>query len=1232
MKGYLVTVVESNSRSIFVSGESAQSDEQASELVKQYYENKRIAVGSKYLEDFDVSSVDIDSEHLKYMGDNISTLEEALAEVPNSVVRQNVQPVSAAPEEPKIPPSRPSQQIEVAAFGAFSSTPQSTLTSGDNSQICPTEVGDIIELNGKRFEAIAGIADVGFEMLALDSFGEASVTSMVDCMTLFYEDSANSRTAEWYNSLTTEQKGVMKKGYPDNASALTKNLRSLYVPNTHFVKVPPRDKAYFVIREYNEAFFGVSSDGEECFENPKDAPFNIYPMFTWLPGKTCNGRNLTSTDTNSSEEDSQINYNNTKSPTEDSQICPTDVGDVIELNGKRFETIDRTDDGGFKMLALDSFGQASVDTTVECLNLFYEDGYCSLTSDWYNSLTLEQKNIMEEGYPDAFNMLIGNRHRLQAPTVHCLSMPSRNKNYFAVDKDEISFYGVKYTGRVDLVDPEGESFDIYPTFNWLPGKMCTGRKVDSADTDSAGESNYSQTVTSESSANKLTHPTKIGDVIELNGKRFEAVERTSNGDFEMMSLDSFGEMSTTDTEECMKFFYENSLSSKTAVWFSSLTPEQKSIMKEGYPDMISRYTNTLRRLHAPNVKSSGMPSRDKDYSALSQADNAFFRIYSSGRVGFQPAANPLAIYPMFTWISGKTLDGSKVTSTDASSSEEVSQDHYDSTNSSEDDSQVCPTKVGDVIELNGKRFEVIDRTPDGDFEMLALDSFGEASVTRPIACLDLFYEDSETSRTADWFNSLTTEQKDIMKECCTDRISIITDELHRLHAPDIEYREMPSRDKAFFAVNDFESSFFEIYSSGNVGLRNPEGKLLNIYPMFTWLLGKTCNGRKIASTNTNSAGESDHSQTANSEPSEEDSPVSYNNTNSSVSEASQVCPTKIGDVIELNGKRFEAVKCTFDGNFSMMSLDSFGEARAAGIENCMNLFYEDSENSRTAEWFNTLTTEQKNVMKEDYPDNLSFGLDHLRRLNAPNVLFMQPPSRDKNYFAISDFATEVVEIYSTGEVGIKNPTEQLAIYPTFIWLSDKTCNGRKITSTDTESVGETAPSKTASSEPSSNIINASEVLFKESDTSVDDVDEQQTVNWGDFTIFSHYNKNDNKIHIDVKNKSGEVLYSKKISPYLEEGMLSHSQFKNGDLDIIFDEGKVNKCIGFCLYLEYSYPRDDRSTPIFYSIYLEYLADKGTIEEYESYPWNFDEMGSEPIYSEEEDRIVMSDYKNGGRNF
>ena len=97
-------------------------------------------------------------------------------------------------------------------------------------------------------------------------------------------------------------------------------------------------------------------------------------------------------------------------------------------------------------------------------------------------------------------------------------------------------------------------------------------------------------------------------------------------------------------------------------------------------------------------------------------------------------------------------------------------------------------------------------------------------------------------------------------------------------------------------------------------------------------------------------------------------------------------------------------------------------------------------------------------------------------------------------------------------------------------------------------------------------------------------------------------------------------------------MLSHSQFKNGDLDIIFDEGKVNKCIGFCLYLEYSYPRDDRSTPIFYSIYLEYLADKGTIKEYRSYPWNFDEMGCEPIYSEEKDRIVMSDYKNGGYKF
>ena len=156
--------------------------------------------------------------------------------------------------------------------------------------------------------------------------------------------------------------------------------------------------------------------------------------------------------------------------------------------------------------------------------------------------------------------------------------------------------------------------------------------------------------------------------------------------------------------------------------------------------------------------------------------------------------------------------------------------------------------------------------------------------------------------------------------------------------------------------------------------------------------------------------------------------------------------------------------------------------------------------------------------------------------------------------------------------------------------------------------------------------------FKETEVCIIDIDEWQKINWGDFTVFSFYNKNDDKIYIGVENKRAEIVYLKKISPFIEKGMISYSQFRNGDLEVIFDEGKVNKCIGICLYLEYGYSKEDNCTPRCCEIYLEYLPDKDIIDEYCYYPWNFNETGCEPIYSKEEDRIIMSDYKTGGYKF
>ena len=137
------------------------------------------------------------------------------------------------------------------------------------------------------------------------------------------------------------------------------------------------------------------------------------------------------------------------------------------------------------------------------------------------------------------------------------------------------------------------------------------------------------------------------------------------------------------------------------------------------------------------------------------------------------------------------------------------------------------------------------------------------------------------------------------------------------------------------------------------------------------------------------------------------------------------------------------------------------------------------------------------------------------------------------------------------------------------------------------------------------------------------MDEYQELDWGTHTIFSFVNKNSNDlIYIGVEEKStSKILYFKTIKSELTHDYNDYescSQNLNGDLQWIFEGGRVNKCAGFCLWLDYL----DEGDPCkeYCDFYLEIFPD-GSINLVDYNIWTWDETGHEYSYDEETDRIV-----------
>lgn len=137
-----------------------------------------------------------------------------------------------------------------------------------------------------------------------------------------------------------------------------------------------------------------------------------------------------------------------------------------------------------------------------------------------------------------------------------------------------------------------------------------------------------------------------------------------------------------------------------------------------------------------------------------------------------------------------------------------------------------------------------------------------------------------------------------------------------------------------------------------------------------------------------------------------------------------------------------------------------------------------------------------------------------------------------------------------------------------------------------------------------------------------EMEEYQEFKWDDRTIFSFYNKANKRVYTGVENcDKSKILYYRTAESYVDEWEVkSNSEHRNGDLGIIFEDGRDTKCIGFYLWLNYysgSSP-DDYELKVLDTL-LEYRQD-GKIYEIKANDWNFDECGAEPYYNSEKDCI------------
>lgn len=148
------------------------------------------------------------------------------------------------------------------------------------------------------------------------------------------------------------------------------------------------------------------------------------------------------------------------------------------------------------------------------------------------------------------------------------------------------------------------------------------------------------------------------------------------------------------------------------------------------------------------------------------------------------------------------------------------------------------------------------------------------------------------------------------------------------------------------------------------------------------------------------------------------------------------------------------------------------------------------------------------------------------------------------------------------------------------------------------------------------------------------VDEYQSKILSDYIVFSFVNTRNNRIYLGLEdNASHKVILSRNTEVYLKDNsMKSCSSHKNGDLNILIDEGRDRRCIGLYVWLDYKDLGDTwcdswdecenidelESHPIILQLFIEIEKD-GEIDVVGYEDWDFDE-GGEYYYNSNEDRI------------
>lgn len=136
-----------------------------------------------------------------------------------------------------------------------------------------------------------------------------------------------------------------------------------------------------------------------------------------------------------------------------------------------------------------------------------------------------------------------------------------------------------------------------------------------------------------------------------------------------------------------------------------------------------------------------------------------------------------------------------------------------------------------------------------------------------------------------------------------------------------------------------------------------------------------------------------------------------------------------------------------------------------------------------------------------------------------------------------------------------------------------------------------------------------------------EITQYQELDWGECRVISFVNEATDKIHICVENKETyEILYGESWRRYLDTDIESCMEPKDGELEVIFEQGRETKCIGVCIWLEYKCINSDKCNPITLELYME--LHNGEIKYiHSSSDWEFKECGTQYIYDEENDRIT-----------